>query len=450
MLLACFLLAGGVSYGQPYVEDSIDVAGRAVGSLALNSRANVVYGGSQEAGIFFAISADSNKLVARWPLARPRDLCYDSTDNKCYVAHCGEWEDYLAVIDGNTHSYLRGIEMPGATMPVWDPVSNRVFVTSQTLNQVFVVDCSTDSIVARIPVGDCPIRAYLGRPGRKLYVMNSDEGSVSIVDIATNAVIRSVETGGDFDAGCYSSVADKFYCVGATSIVVVGGASDSVIGRIPFPLGSGVSTMTDVPTSGLMMFGVYGGGYSAVYSVDTQWDSVVSVVTVGRVASSLLSSPSRRLVYCAGTVTDDISVLADDGTRVNVVLSAGDCPFVMVEAPSVHRVYVGHLNTSRVYVIRDSTSPVSEGRNIAAGPGPALEARPAPFSSSVFVRSLPGVGHVVPLHVYAPSGTLVRTLAGRGVWHWDGRDDQGRPVPAGAYVLRIAGSAGSTVLVKVK
>ena len=137
LLLCCLIVA--TSHAQ-YVEDSIDVGGAWVGSLVYNSQADVLYGGCQTAGILFAISCDSNKVIMSLALDWPRCLAYDSTDNKGYVAFKGAEEDSLAVIDGSTRQVIDDIEVPGAVMPVWDPVSDRVCVSCYSSNMVAVVD----------------------------------------------------------------------------------------------------------------------------------------------------------------------------------------------------------------------------------------------------------------------------------------------------------------------
>jgi len=442
-------LTAGVGVAQPYVEDSIDVGRAWVGSMCYNSVANVVYGRSQD-DVFFAISADSKKVVARWTLSWPRQMCYDSIDNKCYVAHSGEYEDSLAVIDGTTHSYLRGTEMPDATMPIWDQVSNRVFVTSQTRNEVVVVDCGTDSVIARVPVGDCPLKLSLNARHRKLYVLNSDGESVSIVDIIGNRVLRTLALGSVPNAGGYSINADKFYVGASDQVVVIGGQTDTVVARISIPLGSIVWSIAANPRRGLVYLGIDDGvGLSMVYTVVDAADTILYELAILRGPEALFYSAVSGYLYCAN-YDGFVTAIAGDGSGVVRTLTVDHFPFALAYSPTSARLFVGHLNSRWVFVIRDTGSALAEQRLPAPGPAQSLQVWPSPFASSVLVRCPNGVGHVAPLHVYAQSGATVRTLAGRDAWHWDGRDDHGRPVPAGAYVLRIAGSAGSTVLVKVK
>jgi len=84
---------------------------------------------------------------------------------------------------------------------------------------------------------------------------------------------------------------------------------------------------------------------------------------------------------------------------------------------------------------------------------------PNPFNprTSILYRvGSDGVGH---LRVYAPDGSLVRTLVDgarqSGMWHrveWDGTDDLGRRVASGVYFYRLesAGEVRTRKMVLVK
>ena len=162
--LGFVLVATGLSQ---YVEDSIDVGGAWVGSLAYNSREEVLYGASND-GVFFVISCDSNRIIASQQLSGAFMLAYDSIDNKAWCSYYGPEQDSLAVIDGKTHAIVKEMEMPGATMPVWDGASGRLYVTCQTTGSVAVLDAKTDSLLTYIPVGATPLKMYLNSFRRKL------------------------------------------------------------------------------------------------------------------------------------------------------------------------------------------------------------------------------------------------------------------------------------------
>jgi hypothetical protein len=89
---------------------------------------------------------------------------------------------------------------------------------------------------------------------------------------------------------------------------------------------------------------------------------------------------------------------------------------------------------------------------VTDAPGPvalALAAWPNPFNPAVMLAyDLPRAA-AVTLCIHDLSGRVVRTLvageaqpAGSQLRRWDGRDDAGRPLPSGSYLVRVA--AGGT------
>ncbi|OYD15404.1 hypothetical protein CH330_05755 [candidate division WOR-3 bacterium JGI_Cruoil_03_51_56] len=437
LLAVCLLAAAG--FGQ-FVEDSIDV-GRWVGSLAFNSRTGVIYGGSQSDNIFFAISCDSNKIVSRFYQSWPRYLAYSSTSNKAYCTfQCGG-EDSVAVIDGSTHTRIKAIPLNWAIYPVWDPASNRLYVSCLDENRVSVIDCRTDSVICHIRVGREPLKMHLNTRHHKLYVQNWGDWqgeSVSIIDLETNEVIRTIRLDEVPTCGYYCSAVDKYYCDGGLEVVVIDGESDSVLCYIPMRALAMAGNETDT----LVMIGT---SIGSVFVIDAVGDSVVSVLPVGREPSSLAWSQATNLVYCANASSDNVSVIAGDGSRVVKTLAVGDCPAVLLSVPEFRRAYVGHSNTRWVYVIRDTTSGVAEDLRIPVRPVSLLRAFPNPFGGNVSIEYSGQDARSVTLSIYSRNGRLVRqlTLNSAGAHHneivWDGRDQKGILAPQGVYTILIDG-----------
>jgi len=430
-----------VTHAQ-YVEDSVYVGSGWVESLTYNSQADVVYGGCQAAGVFFAISCDSNKVIRSLPLEWPRYLAYDSLDNKGYVAFKGAGEDSLAMIDGSTHEIARKVEVPGAMMPVWDPVSDRLYVSCYSTNAVAVVDCAIDSVLVYIPVGACPLKMYINTLRRKLYVLNYDDGTVSIINMATNQVIKTVDVGGTPNAGYYCRGVDKFYSGGEyRNCIVIGGQSDTVVARIPLPGNVDVMSVTGNEDDGLVYVGAFAGTGDYMATVSSQSDSIVATTAIGREPYGLTYYAPSGFVYCASALTDEVRVLTSDGAQVSATLEVGDYPYVFATVPRHNRLYLGHLGGTHVYVLRDTSAGIAEPQS----PGSAYQGvsvTPNPFSQRVALAwNAPAKGNEVAC-VYAPDGSLIKQAQiamGASRWGWEGRDSRGRPVPPGVYVLAAPG-----------
>jgi YVTN family beta-propeller protein len=448
--VAALCLVAGEGRSQ-YVEDSIDVGAGEVGSLAYNSRADVVYGGCQTAGILFAISCNSNKVVSSFALAWPRYLAYDSMDNKGYVAFAGAEEDSLAVVDGSTHQVVKKIEMPGATMPVWDPASDRVYVSCQSTNKVAVVDCATDSLLKYISVGACPLKMYINTLRRKLYVLNYDNGTVSIVNMATNQVIKNLFVGGTPNAGYYCRSVDKFYSAGTYGqCVVIDGAADSVVAHVTLPGNVNIISATGNDEAGLVYVGTFGGSDDYVATISAQNDSLFATSTAGREPWGISYYVPSRLLYVASSITDEVRVLTGDGTQVVETLKVGSYPYVFAAVPRHNRLYLGHLGGRCVYVLRDTSAGVTELQTLRFGDrGPT--ATPNPFSQSLSIEwGSPRKGGGI-VQVYALDGRVVRrnrTSTGQSSWVWNGQDDTGKALAPGVYVVET-GSGGRQKVIKL-
>ena len=438
---AALLAVAGISYAQ-FVEDSVDVGGGEIEGMVYNSRADVLYGGCQTAGILFAISCDSNKVVRLLTLAWPRYLDYDSTDNKCYVAFKGAGEDSLAVIDGSTHQVIEKLEVPGAVMPVWDPVSDRLYVSCYSTNMVAVVDCATDSLLTYIPVGACPLKMYVNTLRQKLYVLNYDDGTVSIVNMATNQVVRTIYVGDAPNAGYYCSSADKFYSGGSfRECIVISGQSDTIVARIPLAGNVEVIGATGNEDDGLVYLGGFVGSGDYVATISSQRDSILVTTVIGREPWGLAYFSESGLLYYASALTDQVFILTGDGAQVLTTLQVGDYPFVFALVPRHNRLYLGHLGGTHVYVLRDTSAGIAEPQS----PGSAyrgVSVTPNPFSQrAALAWNAPTRGNDVA-YVYAPDGSLIKRAqiaTGASRWVWDGRDNRGRPASPGVYVLVTPG-----------
>ncbi len=449
-------LAAGVAYCQPYVEDSIDVGGAWVGGLCYNSASDVVYGGCQYgSGIFFAIACASNEVVSTWAIPWPRGMTYDSTDNKCYVAYRSDDEDSVMVIDGRTHARLRAIPVPDARLPLWEPVNNRVYVSCCEINRVSVIDCVADTVMRHIRVGTAPVHMVLNSQRRKLYAENWDAGTVSVIDLRTDSVIRTVLVGGVLEAeGCYSANLDKFYVGGERQTVVMDGLTDSVVKRVPHGLYATDYACAVAHNRVMVGTGGLGGTPDTLLVIDATADSVVSRLPVGSEAQDVVWSAGSDLVYCAN-YRNSVSVILGDGSRVITTLPVSRAPHELLLVPRHRRIYISHLNSRWVYVVRATVLGVEEAGAGFTWARERLVARPNPFRDATVFTAEERVR--VPLRIYDIDGVLVAELApaqsggGRLIAVWDGRNATGREVPPGVYFVRQdENNAASARLVKVR
>jgi YVTN family beta-propeller protein len=164
-------------------------------------------------------------------------------------------------------------------------------------------------------------------------------------------------------------------------------------------------------------------------------------VMVGEGPVAFAWSGDLQRLYCADRYSDEVTVLTGDGYAVLRTLPVGDYPFCFAYSPVQRRLYVGHLGSSKVYVIKDTAGGIEEA---AAGrlAGARMRATPSTFTGQVV---LSGSARCAAVSVYDGSGREVRVLTADpgadGAWFcvWDGRDGEGREVTAGVYVAMVRG-----------
>ena len=147
-------------------------------------------------------------------------------------------------------------------------------------------------------------------------------------------------------------------------------------------------------------------------------------------------------------------VLSGDGRQHLTSLPVANCPFVIAQSPVQKRLYIGHLGSSKVYVIRDATTPWPEGQPSKPDTASGLRLDPNPFRDRLSIVSGTNVapGYI---RVFSEDGRLVRALnATKTSGHvhrltWDGRDYSGARLPPGVYVLE-SGPGVRAKVVKLK
>jgi YVTN family beta-propeller protein len=450
--VAIVLLAlAATGYGQ-YIVDSA-WTGRYVTGLVYNRPQGYMVGIGEE-GIF-SIWCERNNggsgVYMRWPLG----LALNLVSNRVYCAYGNGEDDTVLVAHGVLLNPYGRIPLAGASQPFWDSVGNRIYVACAYENEVAVLDCATDSVIAHVHVGQEPERPELNTRRRKLYVRNRYSESVSIIDLATLRVVKTLAMGNVPACGYYCAAVDKYYCGTYNRVVVVCGAGDSVVAVIEPPAGFGTYPITGLGSDTLIAVAVGDGlGHEEVWFVDTRADTVSAVVPVGRGrVRALLYSAASGLLYAA-CHPDEVAVLSADGSGVRKRLRVGYWPSVMVAAPEYGYVYVAHRGCSWSYVIKDSVTGMEEPGPVAGLPA-ELRAGPNPFRRVLTVE-LPAGAEPKPVRVHSVDGRLVAELeprprGGRLAVEWTGRTANGGELPSGAYVVSAAGAqAAPVVVVKVE
>ena len=75
---------------------------------------------------------------------------------------------------------------------VLTPNGRKLYCANNLDGTVSVVDTTTNTVTATIPVGSNPITAAITQNGQRVYVTNLNSNDVSVIDVSSDAVIATI------------------------------------------------------------------------------------------------------------------------------------------------------------------------------------------------------------------------------------------------------------------
>jgi len=136
----------------------------------------------------------------------------DFTPNGRIAVFSCEFDGRVAVVDVAARSLLRLIDMPhrnhhmGPQDVKLAPDGSVFYVADSDQNGVWVIDGAATKVLREIPTGRGAHGLYLDREGKRLFVTNRREGSISVLDPFTGKEITKWHVpGATFDMGGLSA-----------------------------------------------------------------------------------------------------------------------------------------------------------------------------------------------------------------------------------------------------
>ncbi len=135
---------------------------------------------------------DSIILGSKWPnKIWPTGIEVDDANHLLYVIT--KENNSLYVIDLNTKKTLQITRMEAEGYAcLLSPDKKQLFITCWGCDKVFVYDTQARKFVSEINAGDNPNDLCLTKNGKILYVANSNDNSVSVIDVVNKKVIETL------------------------------------------------------------------------------------------------------------------------------------------------------------------------------------------------------------------------------------------------------------------
>ena len=187
-----------------------------------------------------------------------------SRDGSYLVASC-EWSGRIVKVDLKKLELVADMELGKTPIDVVRPPRQHLmFIADQSVHGVFVVDPDAWTQVDFIPTGRGTHGILLSHDEKSLYASNRQEGSISVIDIATRKVTAKWNTGGSPDMGQLSPDGKQMWISSryGARVLVIDTTTGKVISRIPTD--AGPHGMTYFPNSR----GARSVGHNGIYVID--------------------------------------------------------------------------------------------------------------------------------------------------------------------------------------
>ncbi len=183
-----------------------------------------------------------------------------------------------------------------------------LYVTAELANAVYVLDPSSNKVIAEIPTGAPQAHMLVLSPdGARGYTANVSAGSVSVLDLVKRTLITTIPVAKSVQRISISPDGLRLFThdQDAPRIAVIDTAANKIMNWIELP---GVAYASAPTLDGRFLLAVSPGA-NRLHVVDLQTLKVVRSLEIPERASEILIRPDGEIAYISGTGAGKIAVL---------------------------------------------------------------------------------------------------------------------------------------------
>jgi YVTN family beta-propeller protein/X-X-X-Leu-X-X-Gly heptad repeat protein len=297
---------------------------------------------------------------------RPQALCYDSIDNRVFVALYNDTGS-VAVVDGSTNGIIA--QIPVGRSPcalVWNPAGNKVYVANQLDSSVTVINAATNSVVKTVRARAKPYALCYNPVNNKVYVANYDGSSVSVIGGASDSVLATVAVGQNPQAVYWNPADNKVYVANfsANSVSIINGTTNQLVKTVA--VAAGPCAITAESTYQETYVADRTGGRVTIIDAT---GVVVKHLTVGQEPWAVATNPMESRVYAASSASNSVVVISAASRTVLTSVSVAAQPRTLWWAWQFGKLYVACYAGNSVAIIDGASNAVL--RTVAVGAKPS-------------------------------------------------------------------------------
>jgi len=248
---------------------------------------------------------------------------------------------------------------------------------------VSVIDTATNTLIATVPVESSPVGVAITPDGTKAYVANRGSDIVSVIDTSTNTVTAMVNVGSGPTGVTVTPDGAKVYVTNLydSDVSIIDTATNTVTATVPVgdnPYGVAVTP------DGAKVY-VSNAGSNTVSAIDTATNTVTATVPVGSWTLGVAVNPAGTKAYVTNYNDGTLSVIDTATNIVTATVFVGGGPYGVATNPDGTKVYVANQGSNTVSVIDAATNNIIATVDVGESPAAfgqfICPHKPGPFAN---------------------------------------------------------------------
>lgn len=248
------------------------------------------------------------------------------------------------------------------------------YVVNSYSRTASVIDLSKNAFVKDIPLGDKPINPTFTRDWTKIYVANSGDGTLTIIDAKTLQVLRTIPAGGDHPSGLrflpdgkhlvISFLGEKVSDQGSLGVMDL--ATGKLVKSIPV---QAQSERFDITPDGKRAY-VGNLGSQSISAVDLETGQVLKTIqSPERLPFNVLVSPKGNKVFVGNTMGASVLEIDTATNEITKVIKVPAGANGMTFTPDGDNILITNVYAGRLSSYNLSMGVVNEGKSVGLLPG---------------------------------------------------------------------------------
>ena len=357
--------------------DSINISGPQ-SSVTYIPSSRVIYIGFAN-GTIGVFNTTSNQIISYIFASGTSDMIYDSSNNLVYTAG---YLDNISVVNCSTNSFVNFVAVGNETYPetlALDPSNGRVYAADMYSVEISVIQTPGNVVITTIPLGDStmPTSIAFDPANGYMYVTDSLANTISVVDTSTNTIVATIPSGVVFPNDIAFDPANGYlYVIGALSgnqVSLIAASNNKLVGNITFGNYYYPDAITYDPANTFMYVSyTFSANISALNSSTNKLQANITLKNILRVTTIAFDQSNNYICAVAYNINTGLSNLYEINTSTgsvvgNVSVGYNYLPAVAYD-PASNDLYVTNGYPGNLTIVSGSTNKVLGNVTLHNGP----------------------------------------------------------------------------------